>query len=278
MNEFIEERLQAILKDLPYPATPDLAAMVMPRIRGRLPRRRIPRRFALVWIAILILVSSMLLVPPARAAILEFIQIGIVRIFRSTSDQEAPTVEVTRTARLETGSALTRSPDERDTIISLLDELSGETTLGQAQLEVDFPIQLPAYPDDLGYPDRVFVQDAVGKMVILVWLDDQAPTQIRMSLHTIPEGSWIIEKFKPTILQETSVNRRPAVWTVGPYPLILRNKEVELTRMINGHVLIWAEGDVTYRLEMNVSLEEAIRTAESLIPWDAIRTSPTSHP
>ena len=75
-----------------------------------------------------------------------------------------------------------------------------------------------------------------------------------------------IEKMQPQVIQETSVNGRRAVWTVGPYPLRLRNGELDFTRLIEGYVLIWTEGKVTYRLETNQSLEDAVKTAESLEP------------
>lgn len=32
----------------------------------------------------------------------------------------------------------------------------------------------------------------------------------------------------------------------------------------NGHVLIWTIGDVTYRLESELSIEEAVKIAESV--------------
>jgi hypothetical protein len=44
------------------------------------------------------------------------------------------------------------------------------------------------------------------------------------------------------------------------------NGNIDFVRMIAGHVLIWAEGDVTYRLETSLSMEEAVRVAESLEP------------
>ncbi len=142
--------------------------------------------------------------------------------------------------------------------------MAGETTLESARNIVDFPIPLPTYPADLGQPDRVFVQDAGGWMVILVWIDPQQPDQVQMSLHLIEEGSWTIQKYQPEIIQETTVNDQRAIWTVGDYPLILRNGDAQFTRMIDGHVLIWEENKITYRLETDLSLEEAVRIAESL--------------
>jgi hypothetical protein len=41
---------------------------------------------------------------------------------------------------------------------------------------------------------------------------------------------------------------------------------MQFERLINGHVLIWAGLDVTYRLETDLSLEEAVKIAESLEP------------
>jgi hypothetical protein len=34
--------------------------------------------------------------------------------------------------------------------------------------------------------------------------------------------------------------------------------------LIEGHVLIWKEGDITYRLETDLPVEEAVKIAESL--------------
>ena len=87
-----------------------------------------------------------------------------------------------------------------------------------------------------------------------------------MSLHFIPAGSWAIEKGRPTVIEETSVNGQRAVWTEGLYPIRLYNGNIEFMRMINGHVLIWELGDITCRLETDLPLDEAIKVAESLQP------------
>ena len=71
---------------------------------------------------------------------------------------------------------------------------------------------------------------------------------------------------EPTVIEETSVNGQRAIWTTGPYPMRLQNGDIQYMRMINGHVLIWENEDVTYRLETDLSLEEAIKIAESLQP------------
>ena len=110
------------------------------------------------------------------------------------------------------------------------------------------------------------MQDADGSMTILVWLDPNDPEKVLLSLHFIPEGSWAIHKSEPVVLEQTSVNGERAFWAVGPYPLRLSNGNLDFTRLIQGHVLIWAADDITYRLETALPLEEAVNIAESLQP------------
>lgn len=262
MNEMeFEAQLRSIANGMEYPRTPDIAGSVNARIHASTRPRFISRTFARSLTIALILISSLLIIPPVRAAVIEFIQIGIVRIFRG---ETVPTPEAvpSNMSPLTVMPAATSLPS----LIPLLQNMAGETTLAEAQQQVDFSILLPSYPADLGQPDHVFVQDADGEMLFLVWLEPDNPEKVRMSLHFIPEGSWAISKVKPTIIQETSVSGQRAVWTTGPYPIKLYNAEIQFTRMIFGHVLIWENGDVTYRLETNLSLEEAIKIAESLEP------------
>jgi hypothetical protein len=288
-QELFEKQLLSIAKGLDYPRTPDVAGSVMKRLRhfpsptGRLRSAPsggargegpwfISRRLAWSLTVILILFSSLMLIPPARAAILEFIQIGIVRIFRAEPtpvappQQEFPSTMVPLTAT----PALTSEP-----LIPILERLAGERSLEGAQQLVDYPILLPSYPPDLGPPDRTFVQDAEGNMTILIWVDPSEPKQVLMSLHIIPPGSWAVEKMNPELVQETTVNGRYAIWAVGPYPVRFSNGDMDFVRLVDGHVLIWTDGEtlapdasagVTYRLETQLSLEEAIRVAESLEP------------
>lgn|SRR5574341_1033137 len=262
-QERFEKRLISIAIGLDYPRTPDIARSVTARLRPATRSRFISRRLAWSLTIILILFSSLMLIPPARAAIIEFIQIGVVRIFRaeptplSPPNQQNPATTIPVTAT----PGATAQP-----LIPMLENLAGEMTLEEAAQTVGYPILLPSYPPDLGRPDRIFVQEADGKMMILVWLDPQQPDQVLMSLHLLPAGSWAIKKVEPRLIQETIVNGQRAVWAVGPYPLRLSNGDLEITRLINGHVLIWEEENITYRLETDMPLEEAIKIAESLQP------------
>lgn len=254
MNEF-EKQLIDISKGMDYPPTPDIAGFVSTHLRPASSPRILYKTWAWSLTIGLILLLSLLLIPPARAAILEFIQIGIVRIFPQPI---APTAEPIATATPQAQSPQTATPNAT---LLFLETIAGKTMLEDAQKKVNYPILLPA---DIGEPDYVYIQNADGNMIILVWLDPQNPQTVLMSLHFIPTGSWAITKVSPTILEETTVDGVRAIWAMGQYPLRFSNGDLEFTRIIHGNVLIWADDTVTYRLETDMSLEEAIRIAESL--------------
>ena len=269
-QELFEKQLVSISKGLDYPRTSDIAGSVMTRLsakgkgmKGEGGRRFMSRRLAWSLTVILILFSSLMLIPPARAAILEFIQIGIVRIFRAEPTPIAPPQQEFPSTMIP----MTATPSETsDTVIPLLERMAGEVTLEEARQTVNYSILLPSYPPDLGRPDRVFVQDADGDMTILVWIDPQQPDQVLMSLHMIPPGSWAVDKMDPARIEETTVNGQRAIWAVGPYPIRFSNGNLDFVRLVDGHVLIWTDGSITYRLETELDLDEAVKVAESLEP------------
>jgi hypothetical protein len=248
-----------------YPPTPDIAARVMQQLDHPLRARSRWRRGAAWATGLLILVLAILLaVPPVRAQILDFLQFGAIRIFLSTPTP-TPTILPTQTAipgTLTPAPSLTPSPTA-----SLLD-LGGETTLAQAQQKTNFPILLPGYPADLGPPDKVYFQDLGGPTVILVWLQPGEPAQVRMSLIEFGPDS-LANKYFSDKISGTTVNGENALWLQGNHALVLQDRNdsagsIEL--MVNANVLLWTEGDITYRLEARLSLDEARRVAESLKP------------
>jgi hypothetical protein len=252
MTDPFETRLKELAQKVNYPVTPPIAKAVMARISVKAQSPVFSRRLAWSLTILLITVVSLMAIPPVRAAVFEFIQIGIVHIFPRT-EERTPTPEM-ETPVTPTSSAL----------IPLLEEIMGEITLQEAREITEYPIPLPTYPTDLGEPDRIFVQEVDSQMTILVWLDDENPGKIKLSLHIIPPNSWVIKKVDPTVIQLTNVNGQRAVWATGPYPLLLHNREIDFVRLIEGNVLVWTQGDLTYRLETDESLEEALKIAESL--------------
>jgi len=261
-----EQRLGETAAGFPYPATPQIALTVRERLAGRRkirPDNRLRLRWAIALV-ILALLASLLATPAARAALLEFLQIGAVRIFQSapTVTPEIPATAMPANASPGTPPATATSQPAPVNLVSILD-LDGETSLAEARKMVAFQLRLPTYPPDLGLPDGVFVQEQGGELVIMAWTDPDEPGKVIMSLHAIGPGAWSLEKIQPQVIQETTVNGSPAAWTVGPYVVKLRNGNMDFRRLISGRVLIWTEGGITYRLETGLPLEEARKIAES---------------
>jgi len=258
----IEDRDAQLLKAVlafQYPATPDIASRLRIVEKSKPSEHRsLVARYALAGvILVFVLFFGLMSVPSVRAAVLEFIQIGVVRIFL---------VEPTPTATFESAQAapmvLTPTPEWFD-LVSIF-ELEGETTLDDARKRAGFPILLPSYPSDLGEPDHAFLQDIDGPIVVLVWSDPVDPERARLSLFAVGESSSSFEKIAPELIKNTIVHGEQAVWAQGPYLLKLRNGNVEVRRLIQGNVLIWREGEITYRLETSLPIEEARKIAESL--------------
>lgn len=253
--QHLEESLREVGRTLPYPPTPPLAGRVASRLNQPLRSGLHSRRWARALFVVLILLSALMLVPPARAAIFDFIQIGVVRIFQIT-----PTPQPIKTPAFET--PLTATPAA--TILPSQLDLAGETTLMEAQSKLGFHILLPAYPVDLGRPDHVYLQDMGSPMLVLVWMDREHPDKVRLSLDEITPGSWVVQKFQPHVIEDTSVNGQAAVWTEGPYFLQVIGNSYVTKRLVEGHALNWTQAGITYRLETDLSLTEAIKIGGAL--------------
>jgi hypothetical protein len=256
-------------KSFEYPPTPDVARSIhwdtvksIPKRRTGLNRPLLAGVIAVVLIAIL----GLLAVPTVRAQILEFLELGGIRIFLG-----GPTGTPTATA----GSSETPSPTEIPSGISetpaktpisalnFLENLSGETSLSQARGAVDYPVRLPTYPTDLGEPDLVYLQDIGGPVVVLVWLQPGENDAVRLSLLELGPGA-LGEKTPPEVIQETEVNGKRAIWTEGAHLLNFKNG-IQLVQFVaQGNILIWESEGITYRMESNLTLEEAVKIAESL--------------
>jgi hypothetical protein len=264
-SEQWEEWTRQKASALPYPPTPDVAEQVRRRLaseRNRPVQRHLRPTWALV--VILAILVGLLAVPPVRAAILEFLQIGAVRIWLV---EPTPALPLTPPQPITTPEAQPRStPMPTPTPFTSLFDLAGQTTLEEAEKQTGFAIRLPTYPPNLGLPDAVFYQELGGPVVVLLWLDPEQPEQALYSLHILDEGA-IVEKGAPTVVMTTTVHDQPAAWTQGPYMLAYRvggGQNWDFRRIVSDRVLVWFEDGLTYRLESNLPLEEARRMAESL--------------
>jgi hypothetical protein len=262
-----EAQIEEIAQAFPYPPTPDIAGTVARGGRRSSPARRtavFSKRFA--WAAVILLVvllTGLMFIPQVQAALVEFLQLGAVRIFLA---EPTPTSTPTATLPLPTASPSavpTVTPRPSPTPIASVLDLAGQTTLAEAQAQVDFPIRLPTEPADLGPPDAVFLQDFGGPLLVLVWFEPDQPGQVRLSLHQLGPNTFA-GKGAPAVIQETTVNGERALWMEGPHFFEMSNGQYAMRRLVEGKVLLWTEGEITYRLETKLPLDEARKIAESL--------------
>jgi hypothetical protein len=240
-------RLQAEARSFPYPPTPDLAAAA----RRATPRRHTGRRILLrLALAAALLLAALLVVPEVRAAALRLLQLGAVNV---RVEPGPPPTELAPAAR--------PTPDLG---------LRGALPVVEAADHVSFPVRLPAYPPELGPPDLAYLQDLDGEALVLVWLDPDDPQRPLLSLHTLSSDAFVQKTLfgeETELLARTEVNGAPALWVRGPHFLETgRSADLgfELRRIVPGETLIWTIGELTYRLETTLPLEEAVRVAESL--------------
>ncbi|MCB0197548.1 MAG: hypothetical protein KDJ65_36720 [Anaerolineae bacterium] len=256
-NQSLHARLERAAPDFPYPTPPNIEQRVKQQLARETSSGPVrSMRWGWAVVAVTLLSLGLLAVPPVRAALWEVLQLGSVRIFLA---EPTPTA----TSRPSTSGSL---PPKTATPVNSILELAGETSLAEAQDQGNYVIKLPTYPADLGQPDRVFVQDFAGPVIILVWLDPNDPERVRLSLHMLGPNTYA-QKLQPKRIESSEVRGQPALWAQGPYLLQFQQGNTTVInpgRLINGHVLIWLEDEITYRLETDLPMAEAVRIAESL--------------
>jgi hypothetical protein len=230
-----EAQVEAMARQFEFPPTPEIAEVVRDRIAA--PRRAVAwhRVLKVAALGLVVIIIAVLAVPDWRARALDWLRIGAIRV---ADEAEAPAATVT-------------------SLDSVLD-LPGRTTLDDARTMVDFPIRLPAA---LPAPDAVFVQRTPYPLVVIVWLGPDAPP---LSLHQIDTRNMVFKGY-PGEVEPAEVNGTPAAWLTSPHLLdFLPGDNTLIRRYVESNVLLWEEGDVTYRVEGDFALERAVTIAESL--------------
>jgi hypothetical protein len=292
--EQLEKWVAETAAAFPYPPAPNVTHEVTVTVRRRLVEKQTATaagyRLRPAWVVVALLVAclALLAVPQVRAGLVSWFQIGAVRVFvgeptatatRGTPHAFIPTAVATAkatptvSAQIETltGTAtptavptITASPtpmSAREVILSL----AGATTLAEAQAEAAYPLLLPRYPPNLGRPDHVFRQrQNMGDTIIMLWLEPDRPDEVRLALYQIHVPDYVIKYHN--LIEETTVNGRRAIWFEGGHLLQLVDGRSSQQLFVEGNVLLWTDGDVTYRLESHLSLAEALAIAGSLEP------------
>jgi hypothetical protein len=250
-----EQGVRRLARQTAYPPTPDLWPAVRAEIARRPSSSLVRRPSWAVALGAVVLVGCLALsaIPEARAAVYRIIQIGAIHIF-----VEPATATPGFTPRPTELPSVTATPVVRPPF-----DLQGPTTLAAVQTAMGEALRLPTYPEDIGEPDLAFLQSVEGPIAVLVWLDAQDATRANVALYVLGSGAFG-GKTNMRLIEETRVNGQPALWLVGPHALLLRSGEMAYRSLVEGNVLVWQDGEATYRLETDQPLPEAIRIAESM--------------
>jgi hypothetical protein len=252
----LEHMLATLPRRVEFPPTPDIAA----RIAADLPERHAPLlRRRTTWYAIAAVVLALAVLttalPGPRRAIADFLGLPGIRIEFGPS------------------SGSDESPTEIGTTILFGERLS----LAEAQDAASFSVLLPQRQ---GEPDEVYLRrDDDGTVVSMLYRAGDGLPQI----GTTGVGMLLMEFRSTTQTPDiakramgdgtfvvTSVDGRDAFWITNGQLIVappdLGEAQPAFSRR-SGNVLIWSDGQVTYRLETMLDLDAALRIAGSLEPW-----------
>jgi hypothetical protein len=227
----LEQRLEALGRELAFPATPDLSGRA--RYAGR-PFRWRQVAFALAIVAVAI--AAAFAVPQARTTILRWFHLNGVTVQRVDTLPEAQ-------ERAKAGG------------------LGRRLTLDQAQRQLGFHLRLP--PLD-GAPTTYVLDGALGTVILRV-----GDRPVLLSEY-LARGYTLLKKSvsQKSVVEPVTVNGERGLWLEGPpHTLTYFNTNGEFqerTVRITGNVLLWTHGPVTLRLEGRISRAEALRIARRI--------------
>jgi hypothetical protein len=262
----LERMLAALPRELAFPPTPDIAGriggMLPVRLPAQLPARQpAPWRRRTTWYAIAAAVLLLIVVltaalPGPRRAVADFFGLPGIRI------EFSPRGEGDTGGPKEIGSTL----------------LFGErTTLEGAQATVPFPIVVH------GEPDEVYLRhdEGVTAVSLIYRASDELPEiggtgvgMLLMEFRTGADTPFLAKRaMGDSVFLITSVNGNEAYWVERGELIVQPPDQIEPEASAfarrSGNVLIWRDGQTTYRMETTLDREEAIAIAESLAPWQS---------
>src|SRR5262245_25180945 len=219
----LDAALRELGRQVEFPPTPDLASS----IHGRLERQhRWLRPVAIALAVLVVAVAAAFAVPPARTAILDWLGLRHVSIVRVDDLPETSPI-----VRLDLGRPVTRAQAPLWTLV----------------------------PED--EPDKIFVDDGT---VSLVWGDPGRP---RLLLTEFQGQAFIEKLIQPdTRVEPVTVNGRPGAWLEEPHVVMFRDQKGQLrddSARLAGKTLLWEHGELTLRLEGDLTKEQALRIARS---------------
>jgi hypothetical protein len=244
-ERMLETRLFDLGAHIEYPAVPALTSLVRERIAGE-PTRRPSwwRRPAVLTAAAALILAALTVVavPTSRQAVADFLGIDGIRI----SFDDPPEGE----------------PVGRELV------LGKRVSFEEAQEHVGFALKVP---ERLGDPDDIYLNTSApnGEATFVYEPRDGLPEAAESgvgALFTQFEGDSdfpsIKKKFATgdTSVIPVTVGDVPGFWIDGAHNLY----PPDANPRIAGTTLLWQVGEISYRLEVDTSLEEALAIAESV--------------
>ena len=285
----LERSLGDLGQHVAYPPTPDLARAVRARLGAASPepeqeppwwRRTVAgatvrRVAAAVVVIVVVAVAVLAVVPGWRSAVAHWLGVPGIRIELVTS---TPTP-----ARTFASPVATPVPTPTPVPLGSTLLLGDRVTLAEARPSVPFPLRVPMLPS-LGPPDEVYVRQlASGKLVTFLYrarpgLPPEANTDVGLIVMQFQsEGNAVgISKglLSPgTVIEEVDVSGNQGFWVAGTPHLVaypdLQGGFPPSASQVAGNVLVWSQAGLTFRLEGEMTKEEALRIAGSMRPVPA---------
>jgi hypothetical protein len=239
----LQVQLRRLGAAIEYPPTPDLASRVHERLAARRPGRlRLPRRrtLAVALALIAIAVGVAFAVPPARTAILRFFHIGAV------------TVERVDTLPQATGKGLAAG-------------LGRPLPLAEAERRAGFHVLLPPAANR---PRRAYYLDGLLAVLLSVPTHEGKKPVLLAEIRDTDYGIAKKAAGLNTKIEPVHVNGGEGIWMHGaPHVITYMGTDgrfhAQPTRLA-GDVLIWLRGELTLRLEGELTKAEALELARSI--------------
>ena len=266
----LEGALRDLAAAIAYPAPaagPDIASRVRQRIEAAPPAPA--RRGPLAWLrdrpvrrSLLVAVAALLIL----AAVAGAVGLGVpgIRIFFGGA---TPTLSPTASPAAPSATPGRSNP------VGLTMGLGTAVSLDDAERLAGIDLVLPPDPD-IGPPDAAYLFQG---RVALVWserpgLPPDPSTGAGLLLSQfrglVDEGYYRKQVVSNGVVTPVTVNSGQGFWISGPPHFFVyvdeNGRAVEDSHRMVGDTLVWSVGDMTYRLESQLGMEEAIRLAESL--------------
>jgi hypothetical protein len=236
----LESALRQLGASVEFPDEPDFVEGVRRRMREAPGRGWAPPRLLLVGLAVLaVAVGAVMAVPSARTAVLEWLGIKGVSVTRVETLPEVRPLRV------------------RD--------LGERMTLAEARERAPWIVE-PRL-EQIGPPDQVYLSTEVpGDQVSFVW---GTRRKVQLLMTQSPGEAFAEKMLTPgTSAEPADVNGKPGVWMSGePHVIIYRDERglirEELSRLAR-NTLLWQDGQLTVRIEGELSKGEALEIARTV--------------